>query len=84
MKAAKLRELSEIIDRYRDGQATLSDLTHTLDWPLTRGEAILNQLGIIGLDGRIAENLTTSEIIMTLLWYYVNLCLARTSNRPVK
>lgn len=83
MKAVRVVDLADTLDRYREGLATLSDLTHVLDWPLTRGEALLNQLGIIQLDGKIPENLTTSAIMTTLLWYYVNVCLARTVNRPV-
>lgn len=84
MKAAKLPELANTLDRWRDDQAGLSDVAYLLGWPLNRTAEIFRDVGIITVGGELTEGLMNQEIINALLWYYVNVLLARSSTRPVK
>jgi len=84
MKAAQVPQLMILVNKWQEGDASLSDVAYILGWPLSRAEAILQNLGILGLDGRPTLDLDRKDICIMLLWYYVNILLARSSIRPVK
>lgn len=78
MKTRNLKELKPTIQRWIDGNASISDIANILHISSNKLNLILYITELAYPSGRPWEGLTAHDIYDTLLLYYVGLLLNRT------